>query len=57
MYKAHKCPFILSLAIQNYFMRLTKETVLILEFLFQEKENGVQNQREKPKVVVQDMRR
>lgn len=57
MYKAHKCPFILSLAIQHYFMRLTKETVLILKFLFKAKENGVHNQREKPKVVVQDMRR
>lgn len=41
---------------QNYFMRLTKENVLILKFLFKEKENVVQNQRDKPKVVVQLIR-
>lgn len=38
---------------QNYFMRLTKENVLILKVLFKDKENVVQNQRDKPKVVVQ----
>lgn len=53
MYKAHECLFILSLAMQNYFMRLTKENVLILKILFKEKENEVQNQRGKPKVAVQ----
>lgn len=41
---------------QNYFMWLTKENVLILKFLFKEKENVVQNQRDKPKVVVQFIR-